>query len=306
MAAASRSSLQLGAPAPPSDGIGAPALRSFPATLARRLGKSWQVRIGGAIVALLIAIAVLAPYLAPADPTLPDVLHRFQHPFLSRAHLFGTDSLGRDIFSQVVHGSRISLSIGLISVGIAAAAGIVLGVLAGFYRRLDDLIMRIMDVLLAFPNLLLAIAIVAALGPSLQNAMIAVGVGGIPGFVRIVRSAVLRVRANEYVDAARAIGVRDGRVLARHVLPNISSEIIVTTTLGIAAAILAAAGLSFLGLGAQPPTPEWGAMANLAKDYLYIAPYWSFFPIAAIFVTILGFNFLGDGLRDALDPRLYR
>jgi peptide/nickel transport system permease protein len=279
-------------------------MRSSRATLARRLGKSWQVRIGGAIVALLIVVAALAPSLAPADPTRPDVLHRFQRP--SRAHLFGTDSLGRDIFSQVVHGSRISLSIGLISVGIAAAAGIVLGVLAGFYRRVDDLIMRIMDVLLAFPNLLLAIAIVAALGPSLQNAMIAVGIGGIPGFVRIVRSAVLRVRANEYVEAARAIGVRDNRVLARHVLPNISSEIIVTTTLGIAAAILAAAGLSFLGLGAQPPTPEWGAMANLAKDYLNIAPYWSFFPIAAIFVTILGFNFLGDGLRDALDPRLYR
>ena len=283
---------------------GVRAVRSFRATLARRLGKSWQVRIGGVIVALLIVIAALAPSIAPADPTRPDVLHRFQGP--SRAHLFGTDSLGRDIFSQVVHGSRISLSIGLISVGIAAAAGTALGVLAGFYRRLDDPIMRIMDVLLAFPNLLLATAIIAALGPSLQNAMIAVGIGGVPGFVRIVRSAVLRVRANEYVDAARAIGVRDNRMLTRHVLPNISSEIIVTTTLGIAAAILAAAGLSFLGLGAQPPTPEWGAMANLAKDYLNIAPYWSFFPIAAIFVTILGFNFLGDGLRDALDPRLYR
>jgi peptide/nickel transport system permease protein len=304
MAAAREDGIEIGAAAGRAGGVGARALRSPRATLARRLGRSWQVRIGGAIVILVIAVAVLAPVLAPVDPTLPDILHRFQGP--SRAHWFGTDSLGRDIYSQVVHGSRISLTIGLISVGIAAAAGVTLGVLAGFYRRFDDPIMRVMDVLLAFPNLLLAIAIIAALGPSLQNAMIAVGIGGIPGFVRIVRSAVFRVGANEYVDAARAVGVRDVRMLARHVLPNISSEIIVTATLGIAAAILAAAGLSFLGLGAQPPTPEWGAMANLAKDYLNIAPHWSFFPIAAIFVTILGFNFLGDGLRDALDPRLHR
>ena len=296
--------MEVAAAAPRWGGPGDRALRSSRAALARRLRRSWQVRIGGAIVVLLIAVAAAAPSLAPTDPTLPDILHRFQWP--SRAHVFGTDSLGRDIFSQVVHGSRISLTIGLISVGISAAVGITLGILAGFYRRLDDPIMRVMDVLLAFPNLLLAIAIIAALGPSLQNAMIAVGIGGIPGFVRIVRSAVFRVRGNEYVDAARAVGVRDVRMLARHVLPNISSEIIVTATLGIAAAILTAAGLSFLGLGAQPPTPEWGAMANLAKDYLNIAPYWSFFPIAAIFVTILAFNFLGDGLRDALDPRLHR
>lgn len=304
MATARETGIELAAAAGQYGGLGARALRSSRATLARRLRRSWQVRIGGTIVVLMIVVAATAPLLAPLDPTLPDILHRFQGP--SRAHFFGTDSLGRDIFSQVVHGSRISLTIGLISVGISAVAGITLGVLAGFYRRLDDLIMRVMDVLLAFPNLLLAIAIIAALGPSLQNAMIAVGIGGIPGFVRIVRSAVFRVRGNEYVDAARAVGVRDVRMLARHVLPNISSEVIVTATLGIATAILSAAGLSFLGLGAQPPTPEWGAMANLAKDYLNIAPYWSFFPIAAIFVTILGFNFLGDGLRDALDPRLHR
>ncbi|HKX17859.1 MAG TPA: ABC transporter permease [bacterium] len=304
MAAARGTGIEIAAAAGQPGGLGARRLRSSRGTLARRLRRSWQVKIGGTIVVLMIVVAAAAPLLAPLDPTIPDILHRFQGP--SRAHFFGTDSLGRDIFSQVVHGSRISLTIGLISVGISAAAGITLGVLAGFYRRLDDPIMRVMDVLLAFPNLLLAIAIIAALGPSLQNAMIAVGIGGIPGFVRIVRSAVFRVRGNEYVDAARAVGVRDVRMLARHVLPNISSEVIVTATLGIAAAILAAAGLSFLGLGAQPPTPEWGAMANLAKDYLNIAPYWSFFPIAAIFVTILGFNFLGDGLRDALDPRLHR
>lgn len=304
MAAARDDGLPIEARAVSHLGGGSRAPRTSRATLLRRLRRSWQVRIGGVIVVLLIGIAALAPAIAPADPTLPDIMHRFQGP--SSTHWFGTDSLGRDIFSQVVHGSRISLTIGLISVGITVVAGVVLGVLAGFYRRFDDPVMRVMDVLLAFPNLLLAIAIIAALGPSLQNAMIAVGIGGVPGFVRIVRSAVFRVGANEYVDAARAVGVRDVQMLARHVLPNIASEIIVTATLGIAAAILAAAGLSFLGLGAQPPTPEWGAMANLAKDYLRIAPYWSFFPIAAIFVTILGFNFLGDGLRDALDPRLYR
>jgi len=301
MASASGGSLPLASPAPRAAPPFAPRRRS---TLWRRLGQSWQIRIGGTIVALLLLTVATAPYLAVADPAQPNVLARFAGP--SRAHPFGTDNLGRDIFSQIVYGSRISLSIGLISVGIAAAAGITLGVLAGFYRRLDSPIMRVIDVLLAFPGLLLAIAIIGALGPSLDNAMIAVGVGGVPQFVRIVRSAVFRVRANEYVDAARAVGVRDARILARYVLPNISSEIIVTATLGIAAAILVAAALSFLGLGAQPPTPEWGAMAFVASSYLDVAPHQAFFPIGAIFVTILGFNFLGDGLRDALDPRLHR
>ncbi|HLW49186.1 MAG TPA: ABC transporter permease [bacterium] len=304
MATAREDDILIAAPALQVVQDGARRAGSYRATLARRLGKSWQIRIGATIVSLLVLTAALAPRLAVTDPTLPDVMHRYQGP--SGAHPFGTDNLGRDIFSQVVYGSRISLTIGLISVGVAASVGVALGVLAGFYRRLDDPIMRVIDVLLAFPGLLLAIAIVGALGPSLQNAMIAVGISTIPGFVRIVRSAVFRVRANEYLDAARAVGVRDSRILLRYILPNISSEIIVTATLGIAGAILVAAALSFIGLGAQPPTPEWGAMANLAKDYLDIAPHQAFFPIAAIFVTILGFNFLGDGLRDALDPRLYR
>jgi peptide/nickel transport system permease protein len=295
-----------GVSAEPSRGAAARGAQPAPrrTTLWRRLGRSWQVRIGGAIVAALVLTSAAAPVLAVADPAQPNVLARFAGP--SRAHPFGTDNLGRDIFSQIVYGSRISLSIGLISVGIAAACGIPLGLLAGFYRRLDNPIMRTIDVLLAFPGLLLAIAIVGALGPSLENAMIAVGIAAIPAFVRIVRSAVLRVRANEYVDAARAVGVRDARLLLRYVLPNVSSEIIVTATLGMASAILFAAALSFLGLGAQPPTPEWGAMVLVARGYLDIAPHQAFFPIAAIFVTILGFNFLGDGLRDALDPRLYR
>jgi peptide/nickel transport system permease protein len=290
--------------APAAARAAAPAAPSRHATLWQRLGRSWQVRIGGAIVAVLLLTVGMAPFLAVADPTQPNILERFAGP--SHAHPFGTDNLGRDTFSQIVYGSRISLSIGLISVGIAAAFGISLGLLAGFYRRFDNPIMRAIDVLLAFPGLLLAIAIIGALGPSLQNAMIAVGIATIPGFVRIVRSAVLRVRSNEYVDAARAVGVRDARIVMRYVLPNVSSEIIVTATLGMASAILFAAALSFLGLGAQPPTPEWGAMVFAARSYLDIAPHQAFFPIAAIFVTILGFNFLGDGLRDALDPRLYR
>jgi len=268
------------------------------------MAASWQVRIGAGIVSVLLLVALLAPYLAPADPFQPNIQERFAGP--SRAHPFGTDNLGRDILSRIVYGSRVSLSIGIISVGIAGTGGVTLGLLAGFYRRLDNPIMRVMDVLLAFPGLLLAIAILGALGPSLTNAMIAVGITATPAFVRIARSAVLRVRSQEYVEAGRAVGVPDALILLRYVLPNIASEVIVTTTLGLAAAILAASVLSFLGLGAQPPTPEWGAMVFVAKDFLDLAPHVAFFPILAIFVTVLGFNFLGDGLRDALDPRLRR
>lgn len=295
---------ETGLGAAPADGrAGVPAPRSRRATLRRRLGKSWQVRIGGAIVAVLLFTVAAAPFLAVADPTQPDILARFGRP--SHAHPFGTDNLGRDIFSQIVYGSRISLSIGLISVGIAAAFGITLGLLAGFYRRLDNPIMRVIDVLLAFPGLLLAIAIVGALGPSLENAMIAVGIATIPGFVRIVRSAVLRVGSNEYVDAARAVGVRDARLLVRYVLPNVSSEIIVTATLGMASAILFAAALSFLGLGAQPPKAEWGSM--VAEGTQYFQWWWiGTFPGLAIFTVVLAFNFLGDSLRDVFDPRTAR
>lgn len=273
-------------------------------SLGRRLRTSWQVRIGGTILGMLVLVAVLAPLITAYDPARPNVPQRFVLP--SRTHLFGTDNLGRDIFSRVIYGSRVSLRIGFVSVGIAFSCGVSLGLLAGYYQALDNPIMRVMDVFLAFPGLLLAIAILGALGPSLTNAMIAVGIAATPSFVRITRSAVLRVRNREYVEACRAVGATDRRIILRHVLPNISSEVIVTTTLSMAAAILAASVLSFLGLGAQPPTPEWGAMVFVAKDYLNIAPHLAMFPILAIFVTVLGFNFLGDGLRDALDPRLYR
>jgi peptide/nickel transport system permease protein len=279
-----------------------PRARARAQTLWRRMGKSWQVRIGGAILCALALTAVAAPFIA-ADPAKPDIAQRMVMP--TRDHLFGTDNLGRDIYSRIVFGTRVSLRIGLISVGIGSFCGVTLGLLAGYFPRLDNPIMRTMDVLLAFPGLLLAIAILGALGPSLTNAMIAVGVASIPSFVRITRSAVLRVRTREYVEASRAVGASDSRIVVRHVLPNASSEIIVTTTLSMAGAILAASVLSFLGLGAQPPTPEWGAMVFLAKDFLDIAPHMALFPIGAIFVTVLGFNFLGDGLRDALDPRLF-
>jgi peptide/nickel transport system permease protein len=281
---------------------GVPAARG--STLVRRLRASRQIRIGAVILGVLLFVALFAPLITWHNPAQPNIQERNALP--SRAHPFGTDNLGRDIYSRVVFGSRVSLQIGLISVGIAFSLGVTLGLLAGYYPRLDNLIMRTMDVLLAFPGLLLAIAILGALGPSLTNAMIAVGIAATPSFVRIARSAVLRVRSQEYVDASRAIGATDGRIVIRHVLPNISSEVIVTTTLNMAAAILAASVLSFLGLGAQPPTPEWGAMVFVAKDYLDLAPHLALFPILAIFVTVLGFNFLGDGLRDALDPRLYR
>jgi len=286
--------------------MNSPATAAVPRApgLRRRLQKSWQVRIGGAILGMLVLVAMLAPFITAYDPARPNVPQRFVLP--SRGHVFGTDNLGRDIFSRVVFGSRVSLRIGLVSVGIAFSFGVTLGLLAGYYQRLDNPIMRVMDVFLAFPGLLLAIAILGALGPSLTNAMIAVGIATTPSYVRITRSAVLRVRSREYVEACRAVGATDRRIILRHVLPNISSEVIVTTTLSMAGAILAASVLSFLGLGAQPPTPEWGAMVFVAKDYLNIAPHLALFPILAIFVTVLGFNFLGDGLRDALDPRLYR
>ena len=251
---------------------------------------------------MLALVALLAPFITGYDPAQPDIRARMAPP--SPGHPFGTDDLGRDLFTRVVFGSRVSLQIGFISVGIGFVCGVTLGLLAGYYPRIDNLILRAVDVLLAFPGLLLAITILGALGPSLTNAMIAVGIAAVPSFVRITRSAVLRVRTQDYVEASRAVGAQDARILLRHVLPNISSEVIVTTTLSMAAAILAASVLSFLGLGAQPPTPEWGAMVFVAKDFLDIAPHIALFPMLAIFITVLGFNFFGDGLRDALDPRL--
>ncbi|MFD2210150.1 nickel transporter permease [Virgibacillus halophilus] len=268
-----------------------------------RIVKSKTSFIGLLIIVILLVTALFAPLIATQDPTAQSIVDRYQSP--SGKHILGTDELGRDIFSRIVYGTRISIQIGLISVGISLVIGVLLGGIAGFFGRwLDQIIMRIIDIMMAFPSILLAIALVAVLGPSLRNAMIAVGIVGIPQFARIVRGAVLSVKETEYIEAARAIGAKNARILGQHVLPNCVAPIIVQATLGIGTAILDAAGLSFLGLGAQPPSPEWGAMLSDGRSALQTAPWVITFPGIAIFLVVLGFNLFGDGLRDALDPRL--
>jgi peptide/nickel transport system permease protein len=223
----------------------------------------------------------------------------------SRQHPLGTDDLGRDVLSRLMWGARVSLQVGVIAVGIALVTGTILGLLSGYVGgMLDNWLMRLMDALLAFPVLVLALALAAILSPSLSNVMLAIGVVGVPTYARLVRGQVLSVREWEFVQAAKAVGGTDLRILLQHVLPSITAPIIVEASLHIAAATLAEAGLSFLGLGVQPPTPSWGAMLNVGRGYLEVAPWMAMAPGAAIFLTVLGFNFLGDGVRDALDPRL--
>ncbi|MFZ3579316.1 nickel transporter permease [Virgibacillus sp. DJP39] len=268
-----------------------------------RIVKSKTSFIGLLIILILLITALFAPLIATHSTTELDMFNKYQSP--SMEHWFGTDALGRDIFSRIVYGTRISIQIGLIAVGISMIIGVTLGGIAGYFGKwVDQIIMRLVDILLAFPSILLAIALVAVLGPSLRNAMIAVGIVGIPQFARIVRSAVISVKETEYIEAARSIGAKNSRVLTQHVLPNCVAPIIVQATLGIGTAILDAAGLSFLGLGAQPPTPEWGAMLSDGQAALQNAPWVVAFPGLAIFFVVLGFNLFGDGLRDALDPRL--
>ena len=258
---------------------------------------------GVVLTGAFLATALLAPWIAPRDPIAPEIDAILAPP--SRVHLFGTDELGRDVLSRVVYGSRVSLQVGLVGVGIAAAAGITGGLLAGFNGGFwDAALMRATDVLLAFPGILLAIAIVAALGPNLTNVMLAVGIGAIPVYARTVRGSTLAVRRMEYVEAARAAGATTGRLILRHVLRNIAAPILVLATLGVGVNILIAAGLSYIGLGAQPPTPEWGAMLSGARQYLRDAWWTAVFPGLAITLTVVGMNLLGDGLRDILDPRL--
>jgi peptide/nickel transport system permease protein len=268
----------------------------------RKLIRNPGAMVGLFVLILMILVAIFAPNVATHDPNTVDVLDKLTRP--SAEHYFGTDTLGRDLFSRIVHGARISLAVGLIAVTIGLAGGGLLGTLAGYYPRLDSIIMRLMDVQMAFPDILLAIAIIAALGPDLVNAIIAIGIQGIPVFARITRARVLSVREELYIEAARAVGAGNSRILARHVLPNILATLLVYCTLRLGTTILAAAILSFLGLGAQPPTPEWGAIVSDARHVLDLAPHAAFFPIGAIFLTVLSLNLLGDGLRDALDPRL--
>lgn len=264
--------------------------------------KNKMACVGTVIILFFVLIAFIGPTVAPHNPTETNMLNRSEGP--TAEHWFGTDNNGRDIFSRILHGARLTLYIGLLSVGIGALAGIILGLISGYYGRwIDTVIMRTADVLLAFPGILLALAIVSALGPSLNNVIIALSIYNIPIFARIVRASTLEVRKLEYVESVRALGAGDGKIIFQHILPNITSPIIVQATLQIAVSIISAAGLSFLGLGAQPPVPEWGAMLSGGRNYMWDAPHITLFPGVAILLVVLGFNLLGDGLRDVLDPR---
>jgi peptide/nickel transport system permease protein len=278
-----------------------------PATLS---ADTWQrfrrnrLALAGLVVVVLLAVAAAgAPWLAPADPAKQSLIEKRARP--GEKFLLGADEFGRDILSRIIYGSRVALLVGLLSVAIALGLGLALGCVAGFAGGwLDVLIMRGVEVLLAFPYLLLAIAVVSALGPGVLNTTIAVGIWGTPTVIRLVRGAVLTARESEYVNAARALGATAGRVLTRHVLRNILPTVIVYSTLFMANAILVEAALSFLGLGVPPPTPSWGLMVSSGRDFLLVAPHIATVPGLAIMVAVLGFNLLGDGLRDALDPRL--
>jgi len=260
-----------------------------------------MIRVGAVIVLLTVVAALAAPWVVPYDPSSQQLSLRLERP--SPSHPFGLDELGRDIFSRVLAGARISLMVGITVVGISSIAGIVLGAIAGYFGGwLDEAISRSIDVLLAFPGILLAIALVAVLGPSLKNVVMALSAIGWVGYARLVRGQVLRAREFEFVQAARALGARTPRILFRHVVPTTLPAVMVQATLGMAGAILAEASLSFLGLGVQPPTPSWGTMLNGGRVHLLDAPHLTIFPGLAIAFLVLGFNFLGDGLRDALDP----
>lgn len=269
----------------------------------RRLGRGKGAVAGLIILILTVCVAILAPVLAPDNPIQIDPRHGLYGPGIP--YLFGTDQLGRDVLSRVLFGARLSLVVGLISVGIASSIGIIVGLIAGYYGCwIENILMRIVDVMLAFPGILLALAIVSVLGPSLTNLMIAVGVAAIPTYARLTRGSVLATKENLYIDAARVIGVSNRRILARHILPNVVAPLIVAATLGVGSAILSAAALSFLGLGSQPPAPEWGRMLSEGRQFLSSAWWISTFPGLAIMITVLAINMIGDGLRDTLDPRL--
>jgi peptide/nickel transport system permease protein len=255
---------------------------------------------GGGICALLVALAAFAPFLAPDDPARIDLAARLAAP--GPGHLLGLDSLGRDIFSRIVYGSRVSLYVGVVTVAVSVVIGTTVGAVAGYRGGwVDEITMRVVDVFLAFPGILLAIALTAVLGPSLRNVVLALCVMGWVGYARIVRGQVLLARELAYVEAARAVGCSGTRVLARHILPNVIAPVVVEATFGMAGAIVAEAGLSFLGLGTQPPTPSWGAMLAEGRQFILLAPHLTIWPGLAILLTVLGINLLGDALRDRLD-----
>jgi peptide/nickel transport system permease protein len=268
-----------------------------------QLRRNKGAMVGGTVVLLFIITAAFAPLIAPYDPLESNLDEALQSH--SYKHWLGTDEQGRDILSRIIYGGRMSLAIGVIAVAISSVFGIFLGLVSGFFGgKVDNVIMRFMDILMAFPGMLLALAIVSALGPGTVNLMIALGVYSVPFFARVVRGSVLSVREMEYVEAAKAVGQSNFFIVFSHILPNCVGPILVLATLRIAIAILNGAGLSFLGLGPQPPTPEWGAMLSSGRTYLRIAPWVATYPGIAIMFVVLGFNVFGDGLRDALDPRL--
>lgn len=258
--------------------------------------------VGLVIILILLLVALAGPFIMPYDPNFSDMSKSFIQPNMQ--HWFGTDQLGRDIFSRIIAGARISLTVGLSAVIISLTVGVVLGSIAGYFGgKTDIIIMRFMDMMLAIPSILLAIAFMAALGKGIDKAVIAIGLVSIPEYARIVRGSILSVKENDYVQAARVIGNKNSRIIFKHILPNVLSSIVVRATLGISTAVLDTAALGFLGLGVQPPLAEWGDMLGRARGFIFTAPYTLIFPGVAITITVLAFNLLGDGLRDALDPK---
>lgn len=264
-----------------------------------------MIRVGFVIVFVTIAAALLGPALTPYDPAAQELARRLEGPSL--AHPLGLDELGRDILARLLAGARISLLVGLAVVSVSSSVGMLLGSIAGYFGgRVDDVISRVIDILMAFPGILLAIALVAVLGPNLRNVVLALSVIGWVGYARLVRGQALRAREFDFVQAARALGAGSGRIIVRHILPTALPAVVVQATLGMAGAIIAEAALSFLGLGVQPPTPSWGTMLDAGRSHLFDAPHLTVFPGMAIALLVLGLNFLGDGLRDRVDPKLVR
>lgn len=272
-------------------------------TVMKTLSRNKMAILGLVILLVLLFTGIFADFIAPYDYAQQDLAHAFEGS--SSAHWLGTDEFGRDILSRIIYGARMSLLVGFVSVGIAVVIGGALGAIAGYYGKwVDNLIMRLMDIFLAIPQTLLAIAIVASLGTGIVNLMIAVGISSVPRYARIVRASVMTIRGEEFIEAAKASGTSNAKIIMKHILPNCLAPVIVQVTLGIAGAIMTAAGMSFIGLGIQPPAPEWGNMLSAGRDYIRDCAYMTMYPGLAIVITVLSLNLLGDGLRDALDPKL--
>ncbi len=282
-----------------------PAARARPRALVWRSLRNPLTLAGLLIIGALVGIALVAPLIAPADPTRTNLAIRFDPP--SRAHPFGTDQLGRDILSRIIYGTRVSLRIAILTAVIATTIGGPLGIVSGYFRgRTDDVLMRLTDMFMAFPRLILAMAIAAALKPSLENVVIAISLAAWPAYARLARSVTLGLREETFVEAARAMGAASPRILTRHVLPGVLSPLVIQISLDMGGIILTAAGLGFIGVGAQPPTPEWGVMIAEGRNYITQQWWVSTFPGVAIALVVLGFNLLGDGIRDVMDPRMRR